>query len=1139
MDKFSCKNRIRFITFILSLIIIITTLYTPINVYADYNGGQGTGGAGSVGALEGGASTSKTAILFYIVKKDTGKSLSGIGLVTANVQALSIAKNNRLVQSKMEQLLYNNSVVATNLPTPVKWTGKQWESNGNAVKEWLLAESKDPNLQRYEYLVKSLWGEDILKELQIHKSHYSIVVEPVSWSYVYILNKGIYLTKSGTVMGTADGWAKYYNTIGQPTGDAYTWKMTHAALPYSMVLEKERFGLGAHAGESMRRLSGDEVRNSGYGIHIIDLDGGSSSETSTFDELQSIPAKSEDCTSKPDESEYGSKSKTAVIIKCYETEKADGTIINDGYFIRENVPHQITIESEESIGYTLKEWETSSESSIPYGLSEQHSGNTNYSYEQLTGCSNSLQSGTSTATIKLSDIEKILYVKLVKSETAPVQSNRLDGDFVLTESTIAKAVNTYNFTNIPIKLKFTLPDLSLSCGGHTHDHEKNGFNDSNNNGLQDANESSTYNQETHHHGNAKLSHSEYQIAVRNDLESSNESKNIIVQSNIDKFSSYIKINSLSRASTNLQNDRETENYVYNFSIYRHLNGEENLSLCQYNQNQSSSYDNVNISEANKNIIKTLGYSEKTTKSIKNRAEKDYVQLVTLKFVYDMPNSPVTNITNKYDDIHCSYGNFTGESRNGEIVVTSEPVVNSNIAVQVYSGSPSKEPHTFMWQETIGKNSEHYLPIRDGANSKTVENMTVGRQVQNSQSIKFNPFIRMQYTTMEELKQGKIVYHPVNVLSEYERTYSLPTDYAELSWKREKDSPNLKVLSNMWATDEALSNGKDDWRQPNTVLKGGSSFMLSIPYDSLQKLQLRTTQFIVPESNTFISNAESYTVSNAVQAHNDYVQSCIDTFENLNIVQRVSRKIETEIEDMVEARTVTRGSDISFLKNGSSTTSPDSKYYFNIDESNGLNASASESDLDVKAGNTNTTYYKIWTDISGNVLLAKSNNLDSLQKELQGKVILTKNQDINNLIDSEARDLNNRTFVIEKLLNSVERNSGNDHTAYWATNDGKWYNESIETFIMVQNTTIELGFRDCDRISVIDPKLIPYLSSKSQQGKEAFSSIFTCNDYSEKWGATEKGKIGEFKGKSIYMEDMNKLFVSKVISIPNMTVQGSR
>ena len=375
MDKFSCKNRIRFITFILSLIIIITTLYTPINVYADYNGGQGTGGAGSVGALVGGASTNKTAILFYIVKKDTGKALSGIGLVTANAEAMNIAKDNRLVQSKLEQLLYNNSVRASDLPSPVKWSGKQWESNGNAVKEWLLEQGS--TMQRYEYLVKSLWGEAILKELQIHKSQYSIVVEPVAWMNVYVMNKGIYLDKFGAVMGTADGWAKYYNTIKQPTGDAYTWKMTHAALPYSMVLEKERFGLGAHAGESMRRLNGNEIRNSGYGIHIIDLDGGSSSETSTFDEVQSVPAKSEDCTSKPDESEYGSKSKTAVIIKCYETIKADGTIQNDGYFIRENVPHTIQIESEDSIGYTLKEWETSSESSIPYGLSESNSGMSN------------------------------------------------------------------------------------------------------------------------------------------------------------------------------------------------------------------------------------------------------------------------------------------------------------------------------------------------------------------------------------------------------------------------------------------------------------------------------------------------------------------------------------------------------------------------------------------------------------------------------------------------------------------------------------------------------------------------------------------------------------------------------------------
>ena len=408
MNDISGKNRIRFITMILSIILIIISLYTPIKIYADYNGGEGTGNSGNVSTLEGGASTNKTAILFYIVKKDTGKALSGIGLITANAEALSIAKERRLTQSKLGRLLYNNSVVATDLPAPVKWNGKQWESNGNAVREWLLEQGS--TMQRYEFLVKSLWGEAILKELQVHKSQYSIVVEPVAWMYVYVMNKGIYLEKAGANMGTADGWANYYNKVGQPTGDAYTWKMTHAALPYSMVLETERFDLGAHAGESMRRLRGDEVVNSGYGIHIIDLSG-SSSSTSTYDDpLGTTIAPAPDPSSLPPEtSDYPTTSKQVTIIKNYVTrEESIGTEVVDGNFIRQQNPHIIDIEDEPE--YTVVQWETSTHLPPP----SIQNGSTLETYDDLTVSSDSIQSGSSSENaVTLTDKEFILYVKLI------------------------------------------------------------------------------------------------------------------------------------------------------------------------------------------------------------------------------------------------------------------------------------------------------------------------------------------------------------------------------------------------------------------------------------------------------------------------------------------------------------------------------------------------------------------------------------------------------------------------------------------------------------------------------------------------------------------------------------------------------
>ena len=918
---------------------------------------------------------------------------------------------------------------------------------------------------------------------------------------VYIPNSLViektYTTKSGKQILGVDGSKEFYTDSSR--------RFTELAEKMNTATE-----------------SGGKVN--GIALHVYDAsDIFKSSSTSTYDEhLQNQIGPSEDCATLPNETDYGQNSKTVNILKVYTTLKADGSEVVDGAFLRTKVPHQIAIESEPD--YNVIKWETSAEKTTL--ITEAQNGTKQYNYEQFIQNSTKNQSGTSENNITLSINEYTLYVKLLKQENIAPTPNRLTGDYILQESELAKA-----FQITPISIQYTFPKISFSesrgCGDHYNHRDTDG------DGIDDdydtcggASSSSGY-----------ISDSKATVTIKNEAESSYS--NIIVQSDKAKFKSDMTVVELDRG-TNADSFNTSANHKYTFNVYRYQQGEQNLTLCKYWQKQSSNKDvsvgtTQTIAASNKDIAKTLGYSEASSKSTKSRAEIDYKIPVTFKFIFD--TSSPDKSTSYYlhgDDCSCGDEHVGGYSRGKDIDTATTVESEADISVQVYSGTSNKQLHTKLWTETIGRNGEKYLPIRDN------NNKTVGRQVQSTSTIKFNPFIKMTYSIVDDLKNNTVKKYPVNVLSEYHREI-LNTDYAEVAWQYQANSANLSLLSNMWSVDEVLTNNKDSWRQKNQVLKGGASAALQIKDSDMRALTLRTYQTVFPDSdiNDYLTNATDYSVDKAVTEHDAFIQSAVDTFEQLHIVQRVSTRIEDSIDDMADENKVERGGNISFLNNNSNTASSDSKYYLSKDLS-GLNAGADEGDLDVKLGSTSKKFFKVWSDTSGNILIAEGTDINALKNNISGTVILTKNQDSSSLTNQTAIDLNNRTFIVDKLINAVERNTGNDVSAEWASSDGKWYNESFALYILESTTGIKLGFRDVStRALVIDPRLIPYLSSKSEQGKTAFTSQFTTDNFSETWGSSEEGKVAVFKGQSIYMQDMNKLFTSKIFYIPSFTVQGSR
>jgi hypothetical protein len=162
-------------------------------------------------------------------------------------------------------------------------------------------------------------------------------------------------------------------------------------------------------------------------------------------------------------------------------------------------------------------------------------------------------------------------------------------------------------------------------------------------------------------------------------------------------------------------------------------------------------------------------------------------------------------------------------------------------------------------------------------------------------------------------------------------------------------------------------------------------------------------------------------------------------------------------------------------------------------------------------------------------------------------ILKQNQTYTSIHNAKAKEIDNKTYVVRKLLASVERGGGNDSTATWSK---KWYNEAMDGItVMVQETKITIGYvSPSERWTVLDPKLIPNSetntktdgtttqSTKGSLFTAYFSSAYKTDDYSQAYGSSNTNVLGEFSGYKVKLVNLQNMFTSKVFYIPNVTTQ---
>lgn len=317
---------------------------------------------------------------------------------------------------------------------------------------------------------------------------------------------------------------------------------------------------------------------------------------------------------------------------------------------------------------------------------------------------------------------------------------------------------------------------------------------------------------------------------------------------------------------------------------------------------------------------------------------------------------------------------------------------------------------------------------------------------------------------------------LNVLSEYERTV-IPNDYAEVTVS--ENSGKLSVSSNMWATDksiQSLINKSGTAIGANSALKGGATYYVNTP--NTGKINVTTYQAVVDasEARNYV-DTDFLTPADAEDKHNQLVMDLEDTLNaSYNVVQYVNNKATSDVTKSSSTK-VGNGADISSLSNGNSTASTDKKYYLN-----GTGESANSPSLDAAATGITTSYYRFFTLPNGNMYLVSGNSYSNVQTSMKNilnavkanggndttgssgtsqYVILTKGEKSSNLadtgLDKTAKTINSKTNIVTKMLKTLERNSGEDTNASWASTDGAWYNEGcLGVTIMVQKTTVEVG-----------------------------------------------------------------------------------
>ncbi len=272
------------------------------------------------------------------------------------------------------------------------------------------------------------------------KGNYNLIIEPITWIHI----------STGSAYESYKTYGSYYNIAekwvskgGKDSGSFYHSYMGSLGNNCLVVSRESKSMDGSKEikpiTSAVHRKISETVSliEAGYGLsmHMYSSSDFNESGTHTYDSLLGTnPGMAPDPSTLPDEPAKGGK--TVTIIKNYVTE-VNGTEQTDGNYIRKQNPHTIEIEDEPK--YKVVDWNTST------GEAPDITNGSKNPWNEVIKTSTKTKIGNASTTVELGSPEKVLYVKLKKTEG--VSGNpEVAGDWELSESELTKAVSSKQAT---------------------------------------------------------------------------------------------------------------------------------------------------------------------------------------------------------------------------------------------------------------------------------------------------------------------------------------------------------------------------------------------------------------------------------------------------------------------------------------------------------------------------------------------------------------------------------------------------------------------------------------------------------------------------------------------------------------------
>ena len=475
--------------------------------------------------------------------------------------------------------------------------------------------------------------------------------------------------------------------------------------------------------------------------------------------------------------------------------------------------------------------------------------------------------------------------------------------------------------------------------------------------------------------------------------------------------------------------------------------------------------------------------------------------------------------------------------------------NVNVQVDVEYGEPN------VGDQKVNFNSENL-----SAFGKDYTNVQ-GFVVNNTAPIEFYPYVEMFYDTTTGLTD-----QPVNVLAGH-KSIIVPQDYVEIGYltasANSETSTGLLLQSQQWSTHQRaiqLAGGAK-----NKVLPGGAIYRLTTPGtgtngNTRTKVAMSSWLTVLPGDtiNATLAGKDLYNGTAQNNRNEELYRQVLRSLNSLDIVQVVDGD--------TNATTGVKGTQVLQEQAGTQKvpgtteqpTSKDAKYWLKQNIADGvdtatndnaikINSTATnEADLDIITTQEERIYYRVYSDVDGNVYVSKSlvSQADTApgSGEILGKIDKTQSLEDLLALNSEIQALNNRTKIVENFLLAIDRNTGNDVSL----SDSKWYNEAWDGICVVRiNKEMEIGFKDKDannaaRTAAIDPKLQTQRNNQASLYSSAIKSWFETDYHTNL--SNEKGYVGTFNNASggttdIAIKNMNGLYKSKEFLIPDANVMN--